>query len=83
MAIRTTDYLQSLVREMQRLTSEAEWVEFKKDNIDPQMIGENISAISNSAAILGRPKGYLVWGIDDKTDNSKHNGCRTYQVDRF
>ena len=67
MAIRTTDYLQSLVRELQRLSGETEWVEFKKENIDPQMIGENISAISNSAAIQDRTKGYLVWGIDDKT----------------
>ena len=67
MTIRTTDYLKNLVRELQRLPHESEWVEFKKNNEDPQLIGENISAISNAAAIQGRPNGYLVWGVDNKT----------------
>jgi ATP-dependent DNA helicase RecG len=46
---------------------ECEWIEFKKDNSDPVMIGKNISALANSTALLKKPFGYLVWGIDDTT----------------
>ncbi len=29
------------------------------------MIGEYISALSNSAALIGKQTGYLVWGVKD------------------
>ena len=45
--------------------SEAEWVEFKRNNADPKIIGKNISALSNGGALHDRPFGYLIWGIDD------------------
>ena len=67
MAIRSVEYLQSLVRELVKLPNETEWVEFKCNNKQPQMIGEYISALSNSAALCERPKAYLVWGVDDTT----------------
>lgn len=67
MAIRSVEYLQSLVRELAKLPDETEWVEFKCNNKQPQMIGEYISALSNSAALCERPKAYLVWGVDDAT----------------
>lgn len=66
MAIRTEEYLRSLIRELTKLPNETEWVEFKCNNKEPQMIGEYISALSNSAALWGRSKGYMVWGIEDK-----------------
>ena len=56
MAIRSVEYLQSLVRELVKLPNETEWVEFKCNNKQPQMIGEYISALSNSAALCERPK---------------------------
>ena len=65
MAIRSEEYLQSLVRELTKLPQETEWVEFKGNNQDPQLIGEYISALSNTAALWGRPKAYIVWGIED------------------
>ena len=37
------------------------------NNADPQMIGEYISALSNSAAICNRDRAYLFLGIDDAT----------------
>ena len=40
MAIRSVEYLQSLVRELAKLPDETEWVEFKCNNKQPQMIGE-------------------------------------------
>ena len=67
MASRTTEYLKSIVSELRKLPSEIEWVEFKCNNKDPQMIGEYISALSNSAALCEKPFGYVVWGIDDGT----------------
>lgn len=67
MSYKTIDYLQSLVRELIKLPVETEWVEFKCNNKDPQLIGEYISALSNSAALWGRPKAYLIWGVDEAT----------------
>lgn len=61
------EYLQSLVRELVKLPSETEWVEFKCNNKELQMIGEYISALSNSAALCERPKASLVWGVKDDT----------------
>ena len=45
------EYLRSLVRELAKLPDETEWVEFKCNNKQPQMIGEYISALSNVAAL--------------------------------
>lgn len=59
--------LESLVHSLRNLPKETEWAEFKKDNSDPNEIGENISALSNSAALNGKNRGYVVWGIDDNT----------------
>ena len=67
MALRSVEYLQSLVKELAKLPEETEWVEFKCNNKQPQMIGEYISALSNSAALCERPKAYLIWGIEDDT----------------
>jgi ATP-dependent DNA helicase RecG len=67
MAIKNQDYLNNLIRELISLPSETEWVEFKHNNNDPQMIGEYISALGNAATLWGRPKAYLIWGIDDDT----------------
>ena len=59
--------LQQLLIELTNLPNETEWVEFKVNNDKPQEIGEYISAISNSACILNKDFGYVVWGINDKT----------------
>ena len=57
----------SLVQSLRKLSNETEWVEFKKDNSAPNEVGEYISALSNSAALAGKNRGYVVWGIDDGT----------------
>jgi ATP-dependent DNA helicase RecG len=46
---------------------ETEWMEFKHNFHSPEEIGERISAISNSACLLNKPYGYIVFGIDDNT----------------
>ena len=61
------EYLTGLVHELRNLPHETEWVEFKTSQNNPQDIGEYISALSNGAAINGKPSAYLVWGIEDNT----------------
>jgi predicted HTH transcriptional regulator len=60
-------YLESLVRELVKLPAETSWVQFKANNTDPQMIGERIAALANSAAVEGKSEAYLVWGMEDET----------------
>jgi len=62
---RDLDYLQSLLKELCRLPRETEWLEFKRDNADPLLIGQYISALANSAALLGKQSAYVVWGVED------------------
>ena len=56
-----------LINELVKLPSERSWLEFKKDNYKPEMIGEDISAPSNSAAIAERGHAYMLWGVDNNT----------------
>lgn len=58
--------LTALVNELRSFSFEKEWFEFKENWLQPMQLGEYMSAISNSAAMLGRDYGYLVWGISDK-----------------
>ncbi len=60
------EQLARLLRELSKLPKETEWVEFKHNNDDPHMIGEYISALANSAALLGKQSAYVVWGIADQ-----------------
>ena len=63
------EYVASLINELRGLASETEWAEFKVNNSDPRTIGENISALSNGAALNGKTSAYIVWGIEDSTHN--------------
>lgn len=63
----TDEHAAGLVRELRKLPAETEWLEFKHDNSNPKQIGEYVSALSNSAAIAGQTRGYLIWGIEDET----------------
>jgi ATP-dependent DNA helicase RecG len=59
------DNIVGLVKELQRLGRETQWVEFKVGNTDHEQIGQYVSALANGAAHAGRSFGYLVWGIED------------------
>ena len=63
---RPAEYLVSLVRELRKLTGELEWVEFKVNVREPEEVGEYISALANSAALVGKAFAYVVWGISDR-----------------
>ncbi len=62
---RNTARLIALIQKFAAQPGESEWVEFKENNHDPEMIGEYLSALSNSAALHGKPHGYLIWGVKD------------------
>lgn len=61
----TPEQLTKLVKDLAALPRETEWVEFKENNDNPEEIGEYLSAIANSAALLQRERGYIVWGVRD------------------
>ena len=67
MANSSEDYLRRLVAQLAKLPKECEWVEFKENKADPEDVGEYISALSNAATLSGKPKAYLVWGVNDET----------------
>lgn len=54
------EQLRALLKELCHLPNETEWVEFKH-NVDVLKMGEYISALANSAALLGKQSAYVVW----------------------
>lgn len=65
--MKSIGYLQSLVRELTKLPTETEWVEFKCNNKDPERIAKYISGLSNAATLCDKPQAYLVWGVENDT----------------
>lgn len=59
--------LHALLDRLRAEPHESEWLEFKANRYDPQELGEYISALANSAGLLGKPRGYLVFGVEDTT----------------
>lgn len=55
------------IDEFRSMPAETEWFEFNCDHVSPDSIGEYLSALSNAAALVRRPCGYLVYGIEDQT----------------
>ncbi len=56
-----------LLNEFIKLPTETEWLEFKVNNSNPEMIGQKISALSNGAALRNKTHGYLIYGVKDDT----------------
>lgn len=59
--------LVALIDRLRAEPSELEWLEFKHNRYPPQEIGEYLSALANGACLQGKPRGYLLFGIDDAT----------------
>ncbi|MDD4409170.1 MAG: ATP-binding protein [Candidatus Pacebacteria bacterium] len=57
--------LNELLKNLVSLPNETEFVEFKESNYSPTVIGERISALSNSANLHDKKKAYLVFGVND------------------
>ncbi|MFN3867402.1 MAG: helix-turn-helix domain-containing protein, partial [Demequina sp.] len=54
-----------LVARLVGLGRETEWLECKVNNGDPGEIGEYISALANTALLVGQEAGFMLWGVDD------------------
>lgn len=50
---------------------ELEWIEYKENIFKIDDVGEYISALSNSAAILGKEFAYMIWGIENSSHQIK------------
>jgi ATP-dependent DNA helicase RecG len=57
----------TLIDRLRALPTETEWLDFKDNNYEPQLLGEYLSALANAASVAGQPCGYLLFGIDDGT----------------
>ena len=61
------ELLKKIVMDCISMEFESEWFEFKTNWFDADGIGEYISALANAATMTGKEKGFLIWGVDDKT----------------
>ena len=59
--------LDKLIYKLIQLPNQTPWVEFKYNNYNPEIIGKNISALSNGAALNDKSFAYMIWGIDENT----------------
>jgi len=60
-----TQELIALIDRLLEEASEQEWLEFKENNYEPQTLGEYLSALANAACVAGKPRGYLLFGVQD------------------
>jgi ATP-dependent DNA helicase RecG len=59
--------LTALLDRLCREPHETEWLEFKENHYEPQVLGEYLSALANGAGLAGKPRGYLIFGVQDQT----------------
>src|SRR6185295_12830816 len=56
-----------LIHQLGTLPNETEWVEFKENKFDPMNVGEYICALANAAMLADRDRGFMVFGVQDKS----------------
>jgi len=59
--------LTALLDRLLREPHETEWLEFKENHCEPQVLGEYLSALANAACLAGKPRSYLIFGVRDQT----------------
>ena len=70
----------ALLNRLLQEKAEAEWLEFKHNNTDPERIGQTISACANSAMLQERDRGFIVWGIENKTKKKLGTTVRLKEI---
>ena len=60
------DYLK-ILNNCKEYEDETEWIEFKSNYVSPKDLGVYISAMSNSATMLGKENAYMFFWVNDKT----------------
>ena len=61
------DDVKNMVKQLIAHESEEDWFEFKDSWYDANGIGEYISSLSNAAAVHGKERAYLIWGVNNET----------------
>ncbi len=59
--------LVALLSRLRAEPDETEWLEFKANRYEPEELGHYISALANAACLHGKPRAYLVFGVEDST----------------
>ncbi len=59
--------LRAMLESLRSLPREQAVVEFKSNLVDPEKIGAYISGLANTAALQGRDRAWLVWGVEDES----------------
>ncbi len=57
----------ALIDRLSSEPNETEWLEFKRNLYESQVLGEYLSALANSACLAGKARAYLAFGVDDTT----------------
>ena len=77
---RSPEFFVGVVQRLISQPTEDECSEFKVDYSRPEEIGEYLSALSNSAALNRKGRGYLVWGVSDNDHNIVGTNFKPYQA---
>jgi ATP-dependent DNA helicase RecG len=72
--------LNEKLTELIALPQECEWVEFKTSYAEPHLVGEYLSALSNAAALHRQSHGYIVWGVEDGSQNLAGTNFKPHQT---
>jgi ATP-dependent DNA helicase RecG len=57
----------ALLQRLLQEPSEGEWLEFKLNNCDPDLIGRAVSACANAAMLADTDRAFIVWGVENRT----------------
>ena len=57
----------ALLRRLVKEPAESDWLEFKQNNNDPEVIGSWISACANAAILAGKERAFMVFGVQNVT----------------
>ena len=71
--------IKQLLNELFQFKKEREWFEYKENWFQPITLGEYVSALSNSAALVGKKYAYFIWGINDVTHKIVGSNFDQYQ----
>ena len=64
------------------MPAETAWIEFKVNNSDPEMIGEWVSACANAAILQDQERGFLVFGVEDRTHKQVGTNVRLERLQK-
>ena len=71
---------ETLINHLRGYQTETDWFEFKHNNYSPDMIGEDISALANSAALTEKTCAYMIWGVHNETHEIIGTDCDQYTL---